>query len=245
MKNPDGPSFPGGFLGEAFVPCIWMSAGLIAYKACDRELECDGCPFDAAMRGALPAPVAAGPEDDSWTFPDDRSYHLGHAWVLAVDDGHARVGVDMLAARLLAQATAVILPALDSRVRCDQVACWLRDGAELIPLRAPASGCVLRHNPLVKRSPRVVHTDPYGSGWLFDMSLERGGAPEPRLLSADEMRAHSERQLEQVAIGLREHLVSERELVGPTLADGGERLADLRGILGGPAYLRLVASLLR
>lgn len=41
------------------MPCIWMSAGLVAYKLCDRGFECDGCPFDRAMRGALP-PVRVG-----------------------------------------------------------------------------------------------------------------------------------------------------------------------------------------
>lgn len=30
--------------------CVWMSAGLVAFKLCDREGECDGCPFDVAMR---------------------------------------------------------------------------------------------------------------------------------------------------------------------------------------------------
>jgi hypothetical protein len=32
------------------LPCVWMSAGLIAFKLCDREGECEGCPFDRAMR---------------------------------------------------------------------------------------------------------------------------------------------------------------------------------------------------
>lgn len=35
-------------------PCVWMSAGLVAYKLCDRGFECESCPFDQAMRGALP-----------------------------------------------------------------------------------------------------------------------------------------------------------------------------------------------
>ncbi len=35
-------------------PCVWMSAGLVAWKLCDRGFECESCPFDQAMRGALP-----------------------------------------------------------------------------------------------------------------------------------------------------------------------------------------------
>jgi len=30
--------------------CIWMSAGLVAYKLCDREFKCEECPLDELMR---------------------------------------------------------------------------------------------------------------------------------------------------------------------------------------------------
>lgn len=36
------------------LPCVWMSAGLISFKLCDREGECESCPFDRAMRGLPP-----------------------------------------------------------------------------------------------------------------------------------------------------------------------------------------------
>lgn len=31
--------------------CVWMQAGVVGYKLCDREFDCDLCPFDAALRG--------------------------------------------------------------------------------------------------------------------------------------------------------------------------------------------------
>jgi hypothetical protein len=30
--------------------CIWMNAGLVAYKVCDREFKCEECPLDDLMR---------------------------------------------------------------------------------------------------------------------------------------------------------------------------------------------------
>ena len=36
------------------LPCVWMSAGLIAYKLCDQDFECERCLFDWAMRGTHP-----------------------------------------------------------------------------------------------------------------------------------------------------------------------------------------------
>ncbi len=40
--------------------CIWTDAGLVSYKLCDRNYECDACPFDQAMRQkSAPASEAA------------------------------------------------------------------------------------------------------------------------------------------------------------------------------------------
>ena len=44
-------------------PCIWMSAGLVSYKLCDRDFDCGNCPLDAALRGNAAAPVGM-----SWLF---------------------------------------------------------------------------------------------------------------------------------------------------------------------------------
>ncbi|MCL5021122.1 MAG: glycine cleavage system protein H, partial [Bacteroidetes bacterium] len=35
---------------EKDVSCIWVDAGLISYKLCDRNFGCDECPFDMVMR---------------------------------------------------------------------------------------------------------------------------------------------------------------------------------------------------
>jgi hypothetical protein len=46
-----------GQIGDARRParspeqCVWMQAGVVGYKLCDREFDCDLCPFDAALRG--------------------------------------------------------------------------------------------------------------------------------------------------------------------------------------------------
>lgn len=39
-----------GEMPPGVLPCVWMSAGLVAFKLCDREGECESCPFDRAMR---------------------------------------------------------------------------------------------------------------------------------------------------------------------------------------------------
>src|SRR4030067_3521666 len=31
-------------------PCIWMEAGIIDYKLCDKNFDCENCPFDTIIK---------------------------------------------------------------------------------------------------------------------------------------------------------------------------------------------------
>ena len=53
------------------LPCIWMSAGLLRYRLCDREYDCEHCPLDAALRGAPAPPHAAPPSLGTAVDPAD------------------------------------------------------------------------------------------------------------------------------------------------------------------------------
>jgi len=38
---------------EGELPCIWMEAGTVGFKLCDREYNCEHCPFDRVIRQQL------------------------------------------------------------------------------------------------------------------------------------------------------------------------------------------------
>lgn len=40
--------------------CIWMASGVVTYKLCDFEYNCEACPFDQALREGTPSPVCGG-----------------------------------------------------------------------------------------------------------------------------------------------------------------------------------------
>ena len=42
--------------------CVWMDAGVLAYKLCDRGFDCSHCPLDAALRGLSGTPTQ--PDDE-------------------------------------------------------------------------------------------------------------------------------------------------------------------------------------
>jgi len=48
--------------------CIWMAAGVVSYKLCDRDFECENCPFDISIRqreGAKDLPPVASNQTSS------------------------------------------------------------------------------------------------------------------------------------------------------------------------------------
>jgi len=230
------------------ISCIWMSAGLVAYKLCDRQLDCDACPFHEAMRGAG-SPSAeeepTAPRGAEWNFPDDRRYHPGHTWAVRIGKDRVRVGLDAFAARLLNSTISVILPPEGSLMRQGCATGWLMDEGELLPVRAPVSGSVVRGNPRLRDEPQLVTSHPYGSGWMIEARCGEPPSGDRALRSAEQMRKRSEHQLGKLRQQAARQLSKGSERVGATLPDGGERLTDLRKMLGSTAYLRLVANLLK
>ena len=239
----DFPVLPAGSL-----PCVWMLAGVMTYRLCDRTYDCERCPLDAGMRGvrlapeleAVEAPVAPLP----WGLRDDRRYDPVGGWVEAVDGNRFRWGLDGLLARLFDRPTSVVLPAVSTDLEQGQVACWLEDDGELIPLPAPVSGRVLQTNPAVQRNPGLITALPYDDGWLVEM---RGRGPlrdQPGLCGVTARRESAAGQmvrLQQAAL----RAVHDEAWVGPTAADGGQRITDLRRMLGTRRYHRLILSILR
>jgi glycine cleavage system H protein len=231
---------------EDALPCVWMTAGLISWKLCDRQLECHACPLDAALQcrsRRMDRSRFSENEPAAWEFPDNRQYHPGHSWIQQVDDGRIRFGVDVFASRLLARATSIILPPVRSRVRRNRAACWIVEDSELVPIRSPVTGIVHEINATLQCDPSLIGSHPYSNGWLFETTGEERDENRDELIGAAEMREQSEGQLAE----LREFVlqkVSDHCGIGRTAADGGEPIADLHRILPKEQYLALILRFL-
>ncbi len=225
-------------------PCIWMKAGLVAYKLCDRDLDCDGCPFDAAMSGATPRRTVAQRRRPAGELRDDRRYHPAHTWVQVRRGGRLRCGIDAFAAQLLIGLEGVILPAVGSQLWQDRTGAWIAiGGTDLVALRTPVSGKVLRQNERLRAWPALAAAAPYDDGWLLEVAPGADSQEDRGLLSADEMAQHTDLRRRALREKLT-RLAPPQAQLGPTLPDGGEPAADLRALLGRRRYLELVRSLL-
>ncbi len=230
--------------------CVWMGAGMVAYKLCDRGLDCDRCPFDAALRGlpvgvppAAPEPEPA-PAPDELPFPDDRRYHVGHTWARPLGSGAVRVGLDAVAARLLGGARSIVLPPPGSPVSGGRAGCWVIDDAGPLALRMPVTGFVGRVNDDLRNSPGLAVREPYGEGWLLEIEGAAATAGLDLLSTADAFAPPARAALAALEAEAREALDPGRSAVGPTACDGGERILDLRDALGPRRWRQLIRRLL-
>lgn len=248
MERRPGPK--GGFtvLPEHALPCVWMTAGLLSYRLCDRSYECERCPLDAAIRGVELAPqvgaAEAPPPASAWGIRDDRRYDRAYGWVAEAGEGRLRWGLDGLTARLLDRLTSVVLPAAGTQLVRGEAACWVMDDGELIPLKAPVSATVTATNEAVQRDPGLVTASPYEDGWLVELRSPNGFASLPGLYDGAGRREEAARQMAKLHQAALRHLHAEVG-VGPTAADGGQRITDLRRMLGTRRYHRIVLAVLR
>jgi len=155
-----------------------------------------------------------------------------HTWAQAVGPDRLRIGLDAFAAWLVGDATSVVLPPAASLVAAGRAGAWIIDGCGPLPLRMPINGTVIRANPLLRTHPRLAIEAPYDAGWLIEARVADPAAAIAGLMSAADMRGRAARELGEFDTAARSHLSRGAAAVGVTLADGGERIADVRRLLG-------------
>ena len=227
-------------------PCVWMTAGVVSYKLCDRDFDCEHCPLDLGLRGTsfpsqIELPVRSS---DELAFPDDRWYHPAHTWAMPLDRGRVRCGIDAFAASLFGRTTALVLPPSRTRVRQGQVGYWLSETDSLVPLLAPVSGRIVRRNASVRRRPLLVVETPYDRGWLLELDCRQWESERSALIDAAAMEERARDQTISIRRQLSEWAESGSRAVGITMGDGGERITEVRSLLGADRYRRMICSLL-
>ena len=232
-------------------PCVWMAAGLLSYKLCDRDFDCTHCALDAALRGAHgPAPDRAPGAIDGRRghgFPNDRRYASGHTWIAGVngsDDVLVRLGLDGFAAQLLPQPIRVVPTGARDLARGDSL-CDLELPEGMLAIHSSIAARVVRDNPALRQRPALVVESPYDEGWLLEVEPVWDTATGDELVDADQARERSDAHVRHFRRRIALHLLSTTTSAEPCMADGGVPLTSLSEILGGLQYLRLLREVLR
>ncbi len=74
---------------EGELNCIWMEAGLVSYKLCERSYDCENCPFDQVMRmqsRSASSPAVEQKKDAEETKPGKKTYTSHETLVNLISD---------------------------------------------------------------------------------------------------------------------------------------------------------------
>ena len=153
----------------SLIKCVWMDAGVVDYKLCDRCYDCEHCPFDEALHGQR---VELFNRDESSPLSGchlgrDLFYHPSHMWMRVEDGGELRIGIDDFGQRLLGAVYSMTLPPWETEIRggesCGRIA--LQSG--IVTLLSPLCGRITETNLSLRLQPSLVNRDPFGAGWII------------------------------------------------------------------------------
>ncbi|USQ85620.1 glycine cleavage system protein GcvH [Streptomyces phaeoluteigriseus] len=122
------------------------------------------------------------------TIPESLKYTSEHEWVETMSGGRVRVGITDFAQRQLGDIVFVEQPKVGDRFEAGEPFGSVESVKSVTEVYTPVTGQVTARNDRLGDQPELMNDDPYGEGWLIEISLTN---PSPDgLLSAKEYGAY-------------------------------------------------------
>ena len=109
-------------------------------------------------------------------IPSDLRYTEEHEWVLRTGDDTVRVGITDFAQEQLGDVVFVQLPTVGDSVSAGDSIAEVESTKSVSEIYAPLAGEITAVNDSLGDSPEQINSDPYGSGWMFELHLADPGA---------------------------------------------------------------------
>lgn len=247
--------------------CIWMAAGVVRYKLCDREFECDDCPFDRELRrttssndspshspiGEMIASERSNDDPESLALFDhlksipirsDYLYSSNHIWARHDDASGMTLGLDAFAVRILPRRHSFILPQVSTSVRRGEPIAWIQAATDTLTFYSPIDCTITAINDRVIESPSICRESPYDEGWLLHISAGDGKS-KLDFMESERYAKQMQSDLLRFRTACFKALKRDRTGLGPLLNDGGVAVQDMAEALGWTRYITLIAPFFR
>jgi len=233
--------------------CVWMTSGIISYKLCSLDFNCEDCSFDRVMHnqnasinmdGPLTTDVSsAGPS--SPRLDCSLFYHKNHCWIKVVNPSEVVIGINGILAKLMYGIRTVVLPRIGDQVIKNQVFAHIMLEKHIFPLVMPVNGEITAINSTLESQPELLRTEFSEKGWLVTIkayNLEK----ELRTLSfgskAMEWYRAKDRSINEAIYAAYN---TNRGNIGATMHDGGELVLNASEILTSEQYGKVLDELSR
>lgn len=116
-------------------------------------------------------------------IPADLHYTKEHEWVAQTSTaGTIRMGITDFAQGALGDIVYVQMPKVGDAVVADKVCGEVESTKSVSEIFSPVTGTVVAINDSLVTAPELVNSDPYGAGWLAEISVS--GEPAVLLTAA-------------------------------------------------------------
>jgi glycine cleavage system H protein len=107
-------------------------------------------------------------------LPADLRYTAEHEWV-RVDGDRARIGITDYAQDQLGDVVFVSLPEVGASVAAGASFAEIESTKSVSDIYAPVGGTVAAVNTALADRPEAINADPYGDGWICDLTVADAG----------------------------------------------------------------------
>lgn len=116
-------------------------------------------------------------------IPQELHYTKEHEWVASTSDSSIiRMGITDFAQSALGDIVYVQMPKVGESVTGDKVCGEVESTKSVSEIFSPVTGTVSAVNSELSSAPELLNSDPYGAGWLIEISLT--DTPTPLLSAA-------------------------------------------------------------
>lgn len=255
---------------EKELKCVWMTAGLISYKLCKYNLQCERCPLDWELRNLSIENMEGlkkktSEKFDSATHLKEESredglskedfinikrylfYHAGHTWIKVEKADEVRIGIDPLLSKLLRGVQVIILPLPKRRGLYGETLCSIIQDGGIINIIFPINGIILKINQKLKDYPELICKDPLEDGFLLSMKPKDFQLDQKHLIYGEDAFHWCKKEWER----FKETVISEISFdqnqaeLGITMQDGQVTIQEIKNLIEPVKYTQLVDNFLR
>lgn len=219
--------------------CIWMECGYVEYKLCDRNFDCENCPFDRAMKSEKERKDQTG-EVRFKQNVNKLKFTANHIWL--IQDGNIfTIGFDDFVQKFFDAGCSIHFPITGSKLFVGKTFLWIIGSFGAIGFHSPISGSVIWINEKIKDNPRLLFEED-----ALTIELVKVESVDEKIVSKVFGFDEYKNLVYQDNLLVREFLLKKYETtVGSkaTLPDGGELKIDSLKSLSNQEFVQLLKLL--
>jgi len=223
-------------------PCVHHMRGIIEYRSCTNDYNCNYCEFDQYMQDqytvhAVISPVSSF-EVGGFKIPQGYYFHEGHAWAKVEESPSVRIGIDDFIRKVLGPFDRIECPLLGKQVEQGKEAIRIIRGDKQAQMLSPITGVVTSINPALMEQGKLANDDPYVEGWIMTVHSPDLRKDLKKLSINEETREFMGKEVNRLFEVIE-------QVEGPLSTDGGTLGNDIFGIMPKLGWERLCQLFLR